>query len=77
MGLLFIGLVLGIGYFLSSYYKQADAKVDPFSGAIISLFSFLVLFPVGISEETGAYLPADHLGGTGMFAAGGKESEHA
>ncbi|MGA8941664.1 MAG: PTS transporter subunit EIIC [Thermoactinomyces sp.] len=69
MGLLSIGLALGIGYFLSSYYKQVDDKVDPFSGAIISLFSFLILFPVGISEETGAYLPADHLGSTGMFAA--------
>src|SRR5699024_5000539 len=35
----------------------------------ISLFSFLMLFPIGANEEIGAYLPADNLGSTGMFAA--------
>ncbi len=69
MGLLSIGLSLGIGFFLSGYYKQTDDKVDPFSGAIISLFSFLMLFPIGTNDEIGAYLPADNLGSTGMFAA--------
>ncbi|MEK6455712.1 PTS transporter subunit EIIC [Caldifermentibacillus hisashii] len=69
MGLLSIGLALGIGYFLASHYKQKNDNIDPFSGAIISLFSFLILFPVGVSEDFGAYLPADNLGSTGMFAA--------
>lgn len=69
LGLLSIGLAIGIGYFLSSHYKQTANKMDPFSGAIISLFSFLILFPIGMNEEIGAYLPADNLGSTGMFAA--------
>lgn len=69
MGLLSIGLSLGIGFYLSGYYKQYDDKVDPFSGAIISLFSFLMLFPIGTNDKIGAYLPADNLGSTGMFAA--------
>ncbi|WP_077602191.1 MULTISPECIES: PTS sugar transporter subunit IIC [Oceanobacillus] len=69
MGLLSIGLATGIGYFLSSFYSQHGEKVDPFSGAMISLFSFLILFPVGVSEEIGTYLPADNLGSTGMFTA--------
>lgn len=69
MGLLSIGLSLGIGFYLSGYYKQFDDKVDPFSGAIISLFSFLMLFPIGTNDKIGAYLPADNLGSTGMFAA--------
>lgn len=69
MGLLSIGLALGIGYFLSIFYKKQDDKVDPFSGAIISLFSFMMLFPVGADEKLGSFLPADYLGSTGMFAA--------
>ncbi|MFD1414436.1 PTS sugar transporter subunit IIC [Oceanobacillus jeddahense] len=69
MGLLSIGLATGIGYFLSNFYNQRGEKVDPFSGAMISLFSFLILFPVGVSEEIGVYLPADNLGSTGMFTA--------
>lgn len=69
MGLLSIGLAIGVGFFLASYYKQRNGNVDPFSGAIISLFSFLMLFPIGVSEEIGAYLPANNLGSTGMFAA--------
>ncbi len=69
LGLLSIGLAIGVGYFLSKYYQEKNANVNPFSGAIISLFSFLMLFPVGVSEEIGAYLPANNLGSTGMFAA--------
>ncbi|MDY0406489.1 PTS transporter subunit EIIC [Virgibacillus sp. 179-BFC.A HS] len=69
MGLLSIGLSLGMGYYLSAYYKQIDDKVDPLSGAIISLFSFLMLFPIGTNDKIGSYLPADNLGSTGMFAA--------
>lgn len=69
MGLLSIGLAIGMGYFLSEYYKTKDDKIEPFSGAIISLFSFLILFPVGESEEIGAFLPVDNMGSSGMFAA--------
>lgn len=69
LGLLSIGLAAGVGYFLSKYYEERNINVNPFSGAIISLFSFLMLFPVGVNEEIGAFLPANNLGSTGMFAA--------
>jgi cellobiose PTS system EIIC component len=69
MGLISIGLALGIGYFLSGFYKDKIAKVDPISGAFISLFSFLLMFPVAADEKLGSYILAGNLGSTGMFAA--------
>lgn len=69
MGLMAIGIATAMGYFLSDFYNQRGEKVDPLSGAMISLFSFLILFPVGANEEMGSYLPADNLGSTGIFTA--------
>src|SRR5665648_927119 len=68
-GLMSIGVALGIGYYLSSYYHKKDREVDPFSGALIALFSFLILYPVGVSDKGSAFIPADNLGSTGIFAA--------
>lgn len=69
MELMSIGIAVAMGYFLTSFYNQRGEEVNPFSGAMISLFSFLILFPLGADEEMGAYLPADHLGSTGIFTA--------
>lgn len=68
-GIMAIGTSLGIGYFLSKYYNKSDSEVDPFSGALLSLFSFLILSPVGSADKVGTYIPADYLGGTGIFTA--------
>lgn len=68
-GLMSIGIVLGTGYYLSSYYHKKDSEVDPFSGAIIALFSYLMLYPVGVSDKGAAFVPAGNLGSTGIFAA--------
>lgn len=68
-GLMSIGIALGVGYYLSSYYHKKDSEVDPFSGALITLFCFLILYPVGVSDAGGAFVPADNLGSTGIFAA--------
>ncbi|MHB1651540.1 MAG: PTS sugar transporter subunit IIC [Desulfitobacteriaceae bacterium] len=68
-GLMSIGIVLGTGYYLSSYYHKKDSEVDPFSGAIIALFSYLMLYPVGVSDKGATFIPADNLGSTGIFAA--------
>lgn len=68
-GLMSIGIALGVGYYLSSYYHKKDSEVDPFSGALITLFSFLILYPVGVTDKGAAFIPADNLGSTGIFAA--------
>lgn len=68
-GLMSIAVALGIGYYLSSYYHKRDHEVDPFTGALIALFSFLILYPVGVNDKGGAFIPADNLGSTGIFAA--------
>lgn len=68
-GLMSIGIVLGVGYYLSSYYHKKDSEVDPFSGALITLFCFLILYPVGVNSKGASFIPADNLGSTGIFAA--------
>ncbi|KLU62500.1 lichenan permease IIC component [Peptococcaceae bacterium CEB3] len=68
-GLMSIGIALGVGYYLSSYYHKKDSEVDPFSGALITLFCFLSLYPVGANANGSTFITADNLGSTGIFAA--------
>ena len=68
-GLMSIAVALGIGYYLSSYYHKKDREVDPFTGSLIALFSFLILYPIGVNDQGIASIPAANLGSTGIFAA--------
>ncbi|AST57010.1 PTS lactose transporter subunit IIC [Thermoanaerobacterium thermosaccharolyticum] len=68
-GLMAVGPSFGIGYYLASYYHKKGSEIDPISAALISLFSFLILFPVGAAKDNSLFIPADNLGGTGIFSA--------
>ena len=68
-GLIAIGISAGMGYHLATYYHKKDNEVEPFSATLIVIFSFLMLFPIGVDDKIGAYIKADNFGSTGIFAA--------
>lgn len=69
LGMISVGVSMAIGYNLGVFYKQKkDERIDPLSTALVSLMSFLSLFPLSITDD-GAFIPFADLGSSGLFAA--------
>ncbi|WP_048627223.1 PTS sugar transporter subunit IIC [Listeria ivanovii] len=69
LGVISIGIAVALGYHLGDYYHQRDSRVDKLSTALLSLISFLTLFPIVTMKDGGLYMSSAYFGSTGIFAA--------
>lgn len=66
-----IGLVMTVlmGFNLGKYYEKKDARVQPISTAILSLVSFMLLFPVTVLKDGSITVNAKYFDSSGIFTA--------
>lgn len=66
-----IGLAMSVlmGYNLGNYYKSKDARINPISTAVLSLVSFLLLFPVTAQKDGSVVMNAKYFDSSGIFSA--------
>jgi len=66
IGLITIGVVTALGYYLGQYYHQEDHAVNPLHAGIVSLVCFMAINPIFITDY-GSVVATDVFGSTGMF----------
>lgn len=66
-----IGLVMAVlvGYNLGAYYESKDPRVNRISTAVLSLVSFLILFPVTALKDGSIVMNAKYFDSSGIFTA--------
>lgn len=69
LGIIAIAISVILGYNLGSFYEKRDTRVNKLSTAIISLVSFLMLFPIVGLDDGSIVMDASYFGSTGLFTA--------
>lgn len=69
LGIIAIGISLLLGYHLGAFYEKKDNRINKISTALLSVVSFLLLFPITVTEDGATIMNAAYFGSTGIFSA--------
>lgn len=69
LGVIAVAFSMSLGYNLGKFYNKTDKRVNPLSTAMISLISFLMLFPVSVLEDGSVVMNASYFDSKGIFSA--------
>lgn len=69
LGIIAIAFSLSLGYNLGVFYNMSDDRVKPLSMSLVSLVSFLMLFPLTGLEDGSIVMSAAHFDSNGIFPA--------